>query len=136
MKEAKNCIETTLIVFLKKKKILIQGKWVILNPKIMCRRNSGLTVRIFKNFVQLKGPRGIWKLYQWFIWEKIYSEQMGHFGPKMMCRHSSGSALTVFLKFCTMKRVKRYMKIISMVFLKKLSLAQLGHFWLQNDMLL
>ena len=45
------------------KKIILQGKWAILGPKLIHGHNSGSAVRSFSKFWSIKGLRGISKSY-------------------------------------------------------------------------
>ena len=52
-----NMLMTLILINFQKKKF-VSGKWIILGPKMVHRRNSGSTVRIFLNFAIPKGSIG------------------------------------------------------------------------------
>ena len=63
-------------------KYFVQDKWAILDPKIAHSHNSGLGLRIFKNFCRLKGT---WKFYQLFSRKNFIWGNLIFLGHVLLC---------------------------------------------------
>ena len=73
-------------------KKIIQGKWVILGPKMTHNHNSGAALRIFYKFCTIKSPKGTSKLYYTMVYPNKNPIQgnWAFLDPKMT-HHNSGS---------------------------------------------
>ena len=123
------------MIFLKKK--FIWNKQAILDSKKVHAHNSGSALRIFSNFVQIKGPRGTKTLNNEFVLKKILLGENRPFWAqkwhgncinnlfwKKLCKANGSSLgltldLRIFFKFCTIVRTKRHMKNILFFFVAK-----------------
>ena len=70
-------MEITSVVFLKKK--FLQGKWVILGPKMTCCHNSESALTVFFKFCIMKRVKRYMKIISMVFLKKLSLAQMGHF---------------------------------------------------------
>ena len=84
-------------------KILVWGKWVILDPEChILSHKSGSAVRIVFQFYTMKGVKRDRNNINGFFWKKSYciQEQFGYFGTKMLwCPLHFESTLRFFINF-------------------------------------
>ena len=66
------------MVFVKKKVLL--GKWVNLDPKIMCRHNSGSALTMFLKFYLVKRVKRYVKIISMVFLKNLSLSQLGGFG--------------------------------------------------------